>query len=181
MDKPQPSLPPWINYSSALNVKISYFLEEEAVEVTRMNRNLQEDIFTKFEYPKKMNVSEIQISNFYLNINNQNSKVGMPKTLHILSLTPFDFSFFFCLISPSDSFWLGFYTKRYFCRSFLLPDNLINIISTLGSSQNHGYRGIRCLISMYGAKVRRISQEAPIPIINVPSEDIRTGRRWEVL
>src|SRR4030067_1277911 len=59
-------------------------------------------------------------------------------------------------------------------------DNLINIISNLGSPKIMVI-GDLMLDKYVGGEVKRISQEAPIPIINVSSEDVRPGGAGSVV
>ncbi|MEK6559967.1 MAG: D-glycero-beta-D-manno-heptose 1-phosphate adenylyltransferase [Planctomycetota bacterium] len=59
-------------------------------------------------------------------------------------------------------------------------DKLINIISSLGSPRIMVIGDLMLDKYVWG-EVRRISQEAPIPIINVSSEDIRPGGAGSVI
>ena len=59
-------------------------------------------------------------------------------------------------------------------------DNLINIISSLGSPKIMVIGDLMLDKYVWG-EVRRISQEAPIPIINVSSEDVRPGGAGSVV
>ncbi len=59
-------------------------------------------------------------------------------------------------------------------------DNLLNIISNLGSPKILVIGDLMLDKYVWG-EVRRISQEAPIPVINVSSEDIRAGGAGSVV
>jgi len=59
-------------------------------------------------------------------------------------------------------------------------DNLINIISNLGSPKIMVIGDLMLDKYVWG-EVKRISQEAPIPIINVSSEDVRPGGAGSVV
>ena len=59
-------------------------------------------------------------------------------------------------------------------------DKLINIISSPGSPRIMVIGDLMLDKYVWG-EVRRISQEAPIPIINVSSEDIRPGGAGSVI
>ena len=59
-------------------------------------------------------------------------------------------------------------------------DNLVNIISNLGSPKIMVIGDLMLDKYVWG-EVKRISQEAPIPIINVSSEDVRPGGAGSVI
>lgn len=59
-------------------------------------------------------------------------------------------------------------------------DNLLNIISNLGSPRIMVIGDLMLDKYVWG-EVKRISQEAPIPVINVSSEDVRPGGAGSVV